>query len=140
VLKAVVPDGQFLTMVYARLNRAAMRLTLVQAAHPPAIHVPGQGQPRPVELEGDVLGVFDSAVFDQKELVVSPGDRIFLLSDGVIEVGDGRADHRQGLRRLCAAIDRHRASPLDQAVEPIVADALDGSLPTDDIVLMGVDV
>jgi phosphoserine phosphatase RsbU/P len=140
VLKAVVPDGQFLTMIYARLNRAAMRLTLVQAAHPPAVHLAGDALPRPVELEGDVLGVFDTAVFDQKELVVAPGDRVFLLSDGLIEVGDGRADHRQGLSRLVAAVDRHRASPLDQAVELIVADVLDNSLPTDDIVLMGVDV
>jgi phosphoserine phosphatase RsbU/P len=116
-------------------------LSVVQAAHPPLLHAPRGQSARAIDLEGDVLGVFDNAVFGQQELTVKAGDRLYLYSDGLIEADHARAaDHRLGLARLREAIDRHRERPLAESVDAVVADVLDGTRPADDIVLLGVEV
>lgn len=56
---------------------------LVARCHPD--HVPANRPARVIDLEADILGVFEVAVFGQVELAVEPGDRLFLYTDGLIE-------------------------------------------------------
>jgi phosphoserine phosphatase RsbU/P len=138
VLRTVLPDGHFATLVYARVNRGRQRATLVSAGHPPAIHAPRDGPAVAIEQVGDVIGAFDVVVFEQRVVDVSPGDRLFLFSDGLVQPEPGTTQDAQ-VARLCELCDRHRARPLAEAIPAMVAGMFAGYQPRDDVVLMGVE-
>jgi phosphoserine phosphatase RsbU/P len=141
VLRSVLPDGQFLTLVYARLNRTARRATIVHAGHPPALYVPRAGVPRLIEQNGDILGAFECVAFEQCELSVSPGDRIYLMTDGLLEITNELAlNHRLGIDAVLASCERARALPLDAAVDHVVRETLGSHAMRDDVVLLGIEV
>ena len=134
----ILPEGVFFTLIYARLNRQNGRLSLVNAGHPPAIVLSGdEKDARVVHQEGDVVGVFADVTFDVKELTVRAGDRFFLYSDGLIEIGE---NHEGGIRRLTGACNALREAPLDRMVQSVVRDVTAGATVQDDIVFMGVEV
>jgi len=138
VLRTVLPDGHFATLVYARVNRARKRATLVSAGHPPVIHVPVSGPAVPIEQSGDVIGAFDVTVFEQRAIAIEPGDRLFLYSDGLVQPVPGVTQDQQvaRLRDLCEA---SRGRPLAESLPPMIDELLDGGAPRDDIVLLGVE-
>lgn len=140
IIRPVLPEGHYMTLIFAHLNRWRGRLTLVNAGHPPAIFVPAAGAPRALEGEGDVVGIFDHVHFEPVELNVTRGDRLFLYTDGVLNAvgGGGRQNKIDELARRC-----HTAGnlPLAQAVAEIAA-ALNPVAPElhDDLLLLGVEI
>lgn len=138
VLRRILPEGVFFTLIYARLNRQNGQLSLINAGHPPAIAIPGDGKDAVVvRQEGDVVGVFPDATYGAMELTVRAGDRFFLYSDGLIEIsGIGE----EGLRRLIGACTASRGVPLKSMVQSVVREVTGGIAAQDDIVLMGVEV
>jgi phosphoserine phosphatase RsbU/P len=137
VIRSILPSTQYVTLVYLRVNRAARRLTLVSAGHPPALVLrPGEA-PLQFAATGDVLGAFDEVSFDVCEMKCSPGDRVFLFSDGMIELGGSRADGLARLSELCA---RHRELPLPELVRVVPAELFQGQPAADDLVFLGVEV
>jgi phosphoserine phosphatase RsbU/P len=139
VLRTVLPDGHFATLVYARLNRARRRAVLLSAGHPPVIHVPQVGNAVAIEQVGDVIGAFENPVFEQRELPVAPGDRLFLLSDGLVQPVAGLTQDQQ-IARLAAECGRRRTAPLATAISELVDLLFEGIEPKDDVVLMGIEV
>jgi sigma-B regulation protein RsbU (phosphoserine phosphatase) len=134
----ILPPEVYFTMQYARWNKRSRRVTLVNAGHPPAVVLQGHSSPPTViDLESDVVGAFPDAVFATQRFEVSPGDRLLLFTDGLIETGGSRAT---GLGRLCASAAASRRLSVDRMVEQIVRDTLNGEVPTDDIVLLGAEL
>jgi phosphoserine phosphatase RsbU/P len=137
-LRRILPDGVFFTLVYARLNRRSNRLSVINAAHPPAIVIPSDGsEPQVMRLDGDVIGAFPDVTFDSTELSLRAGDRFVLYSDGLIELSGSSSD---GLNSLVTACAVNRTLPLEPMIDAIIGKTLDGHRPSDDIVLMGVEV
>lgn len=137
-LRRVLPEGAYFTTIYARLNRAANKLTLINAGHPSTILVSAAaGETGVLPQDGDLLGIFPDASFGLLELSVQPGDRLFLYSDGLIEMGGSRAEGTGRLEEACRAT---AGLPLASAVSSIVETMCDGSEPQDDILLLGVAV
>jgi phosphoserine phosphatase RsbU/P len=137
-LSRILPAGVFFTAIYARLNRRTGKLVLVNAGHPPAVVVRGKDQNVVVlRQDGDVIGAFADAVFEATEVPLSPGDRFFLYSDGLIE---SRGREENGLDRLVAACGAHQGSPLAAMVQSVVAELTRGALGQDDVLLLGVEV
>ena len=137
-LRRVLPEGAYFTALYARLERAAKRLTLVYAGHPPAILVSGRdGGERLLEQDGDLLGVFADAAFGVMTVSVHAGDRLYLYTDGLVEMHGSRED---GYERALAACRQAAAMPLQDAVMAVVETICGGLEPQDDIILLGVDV
>jgi sigma-B regulation protein RsbU (phosphoserine phosphatase) len=133
----LLPSGAFFTLIYARLNHETGRLSLVNAGHPPAIVVRDGGvEPVVLMQEGDVVGAFADAVFGTTELTLQTGDRIFLYTDGLIEVGGSWAE---GLGRLTDACFSRRATPLQDLVPVLVDDVMTGVRAADDTLLLGVE-
>jgi phosphoserine phosphatase RsbU/P len=133
----ILPSGAYFTLIYARLNRRNGRLALVNAGHPPAIILPADGtEPMVVGQEGDVLGAFRDAAFGATELQLGGQDRLFLYSDGLVELGTTR---EEGIRRLAATCAARRHLALE-AIVPAVLDAVTlDAPPRDDVVLMAVE-
>jgi len=133
----ILPSGVFFTMIYGRLNRATGKLQLLNAGHPPALLLPArQSEPIVLKQEGDVLGTFADATFGVSEVKVNPGDRLFLFSDGLIELEGGRD---RGLERLAAACGAQREKGLAEMILSVVEAVTQGQTLTDDILFMGVE-
>jgi hypothetical protein len=74
----------FVTLLYAVLNPATRQLRLASAAHPlPLLHTDSDLQE--VQVYGLPLGLHPDAVYDEVELILSPGDTLFMYTDGVVE-------------------------------------------------------
>lgn len=134
----ILPEGVFFTLIYARLNRQNGRLSLVNAGHPPAIAIPGDGKDAVVvHQKGDVIGAFPDVIFDVKELTMQPKDRFLLYSDGLVETGVLR---EEGLSRLTRACNTWSGTSLETMIQSVVSDVTTGLTFRDDVVLMGVEV
>ena len=134
----ILPDGAFLTLIYARLNRQIGQLTLVNAGHPPAIVVHTKiGNSLVAYQTGDVVGAFSDVVYDVAEFKVTAGDRFYLYTDGLIEMTGSR---QSGIDSLAIAFNTYHKEPLEKAVPLIHTQQMGRNIPQDDIVLMGVEV
>ncbi len=137
-LRRVLPETTYFTALLARLERAGNKLTLVNAAHPPAILCKKrEGRALLLEQEGDILGVFADAAFGVLEVPVIAGDRLYLFTDGLVEMHGSRADGYARMLEICC---RTVATPLSESVRAIVKEMSGNKEPEDDIVLLGVEV
>ncbi|MGB4548008.1 MAG: SpoIIE family protein phosphatase [Syntrophales bacterium] len=142
VFTRLLQDGEYLTACYARLDRGANRLTLVNAGHLPAVYIDVRGDIRVLEAKGDILGAFESVSFEPLSLAVPPGGRMFFYTDGLIErYGTARRRREDGLVDLIEACVETHDLPLGSAVGEIVtALCPDGRTLQDDVLLLGVDL
>ncbi len=142
VLCRILTGGTHITAGFARLNREQRTLHYVNAAHPPPILLRAGGEIEVPQAPGDILGVFESVMFEPLSLAVYPGDRLFMYTDGLIEgFGEERMTREQGLGRLAETCAAHRALPLAQAVEAVhQALVPPGSPRGDDTILLALEV
>jgi len=140
VMGQMLGEEQYLTACYARLNRQTNRLTVISAGHPPLILVSPSGSAQTLELQGDPLGMFGGAILQRTDVRVSPGDRFFLYSDGLIESSPG-ADRHSGQVRLVEACVRYHSVPLVESLDLIVRDLRPAEWPVeDDLLLLAAEV
>lgn len=141
VLVEILPEGKYLTTCYGKLNRKTNQMTIVNAGHPPAVYVPVKGEPSFVEISGDILGVFKDVWFGQKNIDVSPGDRFYLYSDGLVESCRQKIMWTQAQQDLIAACNKVRDISIREAPGKIVQ-LLHKEVfqPEDDIVILGIEV
>ena len=76
---------QYFTMVFAVVDRAAGRLSLVQAGHPHPMLIRASGQVERLGEGGLPIGLIPDAVYDRLDVAMGPGDRLVLVSDGFTE-------------------------------------------------------
>lgn len=140
VMRQMLGEEQYLTACYANLNRRTGRLSVVSAGHPPVVIVRPSGQAQTLEMDSDPLGIFSSLVIKRKEVQVSPGDRFYLYTDGLIESSPG-GGRGEGLDRMVASCVLHRGDLLQDAARGI-AEYLQEGAPTvqDDLLLLVVEV
>jgi len=80
----------YFTMVYAVLDTRTRILRFVLAGHPAPILVrPGQ-KPELLEGSGLPVGIMDDATFEEYEIQLQPGDRLYFYSDGITEAWNPR--------------------------------------------------
>jgi len=137
-------EGRYVTACYARFSKLTMEVEVASAAHPPAFFQSARGEGSYIDLSGDILGMLDTARFESRRFPVSPGDRLFLYTDGLIEGyrgPDGRLGVVNGMSRLRGSLLDRRAAPIGETVKSVVEELLhecDG-MADDDIVLMGIE-
>jgi len=141
VLTTILRDGKHLTAALLCINRPRSRITLINGGHPPPILVGATGHARLLATDGDVIGAFAAVQFGVLVEPVSPGDRIFLYTDGLIErFGDAPKRRGRGLTELIGACCRTGGLPLERAVTAIAEATIGAWRPDDDVVLMGIEV
>lgn len=91
---AILEEGErsrFLTLVCGTLHveGGRMRLTLVNAGHPPVFLVGREGRVREVGNPQPLLGVVDAVAYTAEEHVLQREDLLVALTDGVTERRDG---------------------------------------------------
>lgn len=113
---------QYFTLVYGVYEGSGGRLRYVVAGHPSPILLPRDGPPAPVPGRGLPIGMIEHATYQDETVVLRPGDRLYLCTDGVLEATD-EADEEFGSARLIAAIESVRDRPLGEGLD-LVADAV----------------
>ncbi|MHC4573135.1 MAG: PP2C family protein-serine/threonine phosphatase [Planctomycetota bacterium] len=73
---------QFATCCYCLLNVKTLQLTYARAGHPYPILIRPQEQPKQLEIQGPLLGIFEGSEYVQHTLQLQSGDKLLLYSDG----------------------------------------------------------
>lgn len=142
VLGAVLPEGQFVKACYALLNRRKAKLSVVFAGHPPLVYMPARGRVYTLEMEGDVMGASEMVAFGSQEIEVNQGDRLFLISDGVLGYRDGAPwDQGEGLSAIKRICEQDRSLSIPEMIERIVRQAApEVQKARDDLLVLGVEL
>jgi Serine phosphatase RsbU, regulator of sigma subunit len=103
-LCVLLPNGQFATMLAGVADLAENRFVYASAGSTkPMVWAPGDAAPALGDSAGLPLGLLSSAEYEERSVPLPPGGRLFLYSDGAIEipVGDDVLDE-PGLAALIA--------------------------------------
>jgi sigma-B regulation protein RsbU (phosphoserine phosphatase) len=141
ILCAITPDEVYLTAAYLFIDRSQNRFSLCSAGHPPVL-AQQEGAASLLDLDGSPLGFFEDVTFSSRQGSVRPGDRFYLYTDGLAEgLGLGLVTGGRFRDRMTASCMAAADSPLAVAVETVAKGFMGAAgRPTDDIVLLGVDV
>lgn len=96
---------QYFTMVYAEIDLASGRVVLVQAGHPHPMVMRMGGRLERVGTGGLPIGLIPDASYEDSEVHLAPGDRLFLMSDGITEC-PGTTGLDLGEEGLAAILER----------------------------------
>lgn len=110
----------YFTMNYALIDSACGRVRLCQAGHPSPICY--RQQTASTELIGDggfAVALVAEAVYEERVVQLSAGDRLFLYSDGIIEAENSATRVRYGVERLQAEIKRHGACDITTIINKV---------------------
>jgi phosphoserine phosphatase RsbU/P len=133
-------ESRFVTLMYGAM-RPDGRLTYCNAGHNPPLIIPrsGSGQPvRRLECGGPIVGLFDSATFEEETVTLNPGDWLIVFSDGVSEAMSASGDE-YGEGRIVSCVERQTMLEPRQLLEALFADVREftrGAPQSDDITAM----
>ncbi len=133
--------AQYFTMLYGVLNARRRTFRFVCAGHPAPVHQPCREAPRFLSGSGFPVGLFPEAEYEEEEVSLEPGDRLFVFSDGLADAQNA-AGQEFGQRALLEALAATRALPLDDAIQTtltVVEGHVGDSGVKDDLTLLGVE-
>ncbi|MEZ5686605.1 MAG: fused response regulator/phosphatase [Paracoccaceae bacterium] len=85
ILEEMETEAYF-TLIYADVDLISGKVELVQAGHPhPAAVLRADGSVEFFGAGGMPVGLLPGAEYDSVKVVLNPGDRLFLMSDGITE-------------------------------------------------------
>jgi sigma-B regulation protein RsbU (phosphoserine phosphatase) len=133
-------EGMFVTVFTGVLDVETGEFVYVNAGHkPPLVRRNGSFAFMSV-AKGPMLGVMEGMEFPAERLTLSPGDLLFLYTDGVTEAMNGELDIF-GESRLQEKISQlSEAGTVEEiltAVRGAVEEHADGTEPSDDITMLG---
>ena len=110
---------QFLTIFYAVLNAKSRRVTYASAGHPGGILV-NPGQPATILDQGG-LPISLGADYQQYDVELTPGGRLYLYSDGVTEAMNAERE-MFGQQRLLQSLEKMANLPLSASVTQLIGE------------------
>jgi sigma-B regulation protein RsbU (phosphoserine phosphatase) len=130
-------ENPFITMVYALFNFRERSLTFARSGHPYPLYLPHDGEPRTWQVEGSLLGVFDT-VYPMQTHQLRPGDKVLLYTDGM----DAAAFEKQpvGNASLLAAAARYRHLSIQELVDRLAQELFTQTRQNDDLTLLGLEM
>ena len=133
------PSMMFVTLFLALLNIRTGEMTYCNGGHNPPYLIRNGGAIEPLETTGGMaLGVDESFCYQAKQVLLAPGDALFLFTDGITEAmnADRELFAEARLENLLEAL---RQRPLEQIVAGVlkaVEAFADGTPQADDITML----
>ncbi|MBS0202685.1 MAG: SpoIIE family protein phosphatase [Planctomycetes bacterium] len=134
----VVLPGDFATMLIVLWQPQQQRICYANAGHEPGLLLRSSGELVLMESDGMMVGVVPESRWELHTLTVSPGDRLFMYTDGAVELFNTDRE-LFGRKRLTSAFVDTRAANPQQAVAQIIQrlDDFRGQRPFgDDVTLL----
>jgi phosphoserine phosphatase RsbU/P len=130
-------EGRFMTLCFATWNRQRKRLRIANAGQeqPLLCHA---GSCDKLPLTGFPLGIFAETTYDERTLILDPGDIVVFYSDGIGDA-QNRSGQFFGAGRVARIVREYTELSADGLADKILeeADAFSGDLhPSDDRTLL----
>jgi serine phosphatase RsbU (regulator of sigma subunit) len=135
-LKRRTVDSKFVTMFYGMLSPDGTFVYCNGGHNAPVLL--RRGAMSRLETGGTILGMFETATYEQEALTLEPGDTLVAFSDGISEA-QNPAGEDYGEDRLLACLEVNRgASPMEvrDALLASVRAFVSGAQPTDDMTVL----
>jgi phosphoserine phosphatase RsbU/P len=112
--------GQFVTAAYLYIDLQNRRALYSAAGHPPLLYWNSHlSRIQPIESNGLLFGVLKDTAYPEYELHFSPGDRLLLYTDGLVEAESSYGE-AFGDRRLGDILSAHAQSTAEELQSAIL--------------------
>ena len=115
--------SQYFTLAYGILNTSSLEFKYVCAGHPSPIHCSGGLEPKVLENTGPPVGLLPFELFTSqcREAIIqlSPGDRIYIYTDGIAEAVDTE-DNEFGKEQILAILSEVSEESLDEGISVLL--------------------
>ncbi|MBX9682070.1 MAG: SpoIIE family protein phosphatase [Gemmataceae bacterium] len=136
MIEQELSDTPFITMIYGLLDQRDGTLKFSRAGHPYPLLIPREGPIQSLQMEGSLLGVFETN-FTIQTRKLAMGDKLLLYTDGM-DAASYRVNPT-GLTSLMAAIDDFRSLPIESLVDRLSHDLFQQTRQSDDFTLFGIE-
>jgi sigma-B regulation protein RsbU (phosphoserine phosphatase) len=126
-------ESRFVTLMYGALYPDG-QLTYCNAGHNPPLVV-GKNGVRRLERGGPIVGLFESATYEEETIKLTPGDWLIVFSDGVSEAMSA-AGEEYGEGRILSVVQQHIALEPQKLLDALFSDVREfarGAAQSDDI-------
>jgi serine phosphatase RsbU (regulator of sigma subunit) len=132
-------ESRFVTLMYGVLDPDG-RLIYCNAGHNPPliINSSGNGSVRRLDRGGPIVGLFETATYEDEAVKLAPGDWLVVYSDGVSEALSAAGDE-YGESRIVSVVQDNASLEPPQLLEALFANVRDfakGAAQSDDITAM----
>jgi len=142
-----IMSGYFITALYAIFSRDILsgktKISFARGGHPyPVLLKKNDNSIEMLKSKGTILGMFKDLVIHEKSVELEKGDRVYLFTDGIIEVYD-RKKEMLGLEGLSEIIQSTAGETLSDSIESMLKKVEEfQGIPAfeDDMAIIGVEV
>ncbi|MEI7895409.1 MAG: SpoIIE family protein phosphatase [bacterium] len=130
----------FVTVFYGILNTETGELEYVNAGHNPPYLLTANGLKKVAMTGGTILGCIEEFQYKSNRIMLAPGDRLFLYTDGVTEAFT-KENEAYGDDRLEAYLTQNSGNTIEELVRGCLKEVNDHSLgipQSDDITLLSI--
>ena len=135
-------NNRFFTLLYGILDLRDSRFRYACGGHPGPLIFSSDGQIQDLTENSFPIGIVEEADFEQAEIKLNPGDRMYLYSDGFIEETNTNGELFD-INQFQESLKNNNASTIDksieQAVDAIIAWHGDEHL-SDDLSIIGIEM
>ena len=135
-------NNRFFTLLYGILDLRDSRFRYACGGHPGPLIFSSDGQIQDRTENSFPIGIVEEADFEQAEIKLNPGDRMYLYSDGFIEETNTNGELFD-INQFQESLKNNNASTIDksieQAVDAIIAWHGDEHL-SDDLSIIGIEM
>ena len=113
--------GQFFTLVYGVLNTETREFTYTSAGHAPIVLQRANGDCELLDLSGIPIGLVpDSDEYFEDTVVIEPGDRLLMYSNGLSDTANEDGD-LYGVERLMNVVKQSRNLKLNEVIRDVLS-------------------
>jgi phosphoserine phosphatase RsbU/P len=133
--------GKLLTACYLLLDTESGKVRYSNAALPLPFLLRADGNLESLCQGGTIIGIEENVSYEEGEVIMGYGDRLFLYTDGIVEYMNARGEF-YGEDQFIHNLKAGRGETLQMACAEAIQDLIDfgnGRQPEDDITLLGIE-
>ena len=110
---------KYFTIAYLIINTKTGQIRYSSAAHPMPVLIRSSGEIELPEKGGPIISMGDMIPFEEGEVNMKSGDRLYLYTDGIVEYSNDTGE-QYGEERFHNELLKHRKAPLDTTCDRVI--------------------